>query len=96
MALVLIKQEYMNFEPFNFHPSIMAGVRALGYSAPTPIQSQAIPPIMQGRDVIGLARTDTSWVEKSGEALAFVISADGGEIHTLEQLLETLPKCLTL
>jgi ATP-dependent RNA helicase RhlE len=49
----------MNFETFNFHPSVMAGVRALGYSLPTPIQLQVIPLIMQGRDVVGLAQTGT-------------------------------------
>jgi ATP-dependent RNA helicase RhlE len=57
----------MNFEAFNFHPSIMAGVRALGYSVPTPIQSQVIPLIMQVRDVIGLAQTGT------GKTAAFVL-----------------------
>jgi ATP-dependent RNA helicase RhlE len=57
----------MNFETFNFHPSIMAGVRALGYSVPTPIQAQVIPLIMQGRDVIGLAQTGT------GKTAAFVL-----------------------
>jgi len=57
----------VNFETFNFHPSIMVGVRALGYSEPTPIQLQAIPPIMQGRDVIGLAQTGT------GKTAAFVL-----------------------
>jgi len=45
----------------------MAGVRALGYSIPTPIQLQAIPPIMQGRDIIGLAQTGT------GKTAAFVL-----------------------
>jgi len=57
----------MNFATFNFHPSIMAGVRGLGYSVPTPVQSQAIPLIMQGRDVIGLAQTGT------GKTAAFVL-----------------------
>ncbi len=57
----------MNFDTFNFHPSIMAGVRALGYTIPTPIQLQAIPPIMQGRDIIGLAQTGT------GKTAAFVL-----------------------
>ena len=57
----------MNFDTFNLHPSIMAGVRALGYSIPTPIQLQAIPPIMQGRDIIGLAQTGT------GKTVAFVL-----------------------
>src|SRR4030067_3187882 len=45
----------------------MAGVRALGYTTPTPIQIKAIPPIMQGRDVIGLAQTGT------GKTAAFVL-----------------------
>jgi len=57
----------MNFETFNFHPSIMAGVRALGYTIPTPIQLQAIRPILQGRDLIGLAQTGT------GKTAAFVL-----------------------
>ena len=57
----------MNFDTFNFHPSIMAGVRELGYSIPTPIQLQAIPPVMKGRDVIGLAQTGT------GKTAAFVL-----------------------
>jgi ATP-dependent RNA helicase RhlE len=57
----------MNFDTFNFHPSIMAGVRALGYVTPTPIQLQSIPPIMQGRDLIGLAQTGT------GKTAAFVL-----------------------
>ncbi len=45
----------------------MAGVRALGYTTPTPIQLKAIPPIMQGRDLIGLAQTGT------GKTAAFVL-----------------------
>jgi len=57
----------MNFETFNFHPSIMAGVRALGYVTPTPIQLKSIPPIMRGRDIIGLAQTGT------GKTAAFVL-----------------------
>jgi ATP-dependent RNA helicase RhlE len=57
----------MNFESFNFHPSVMTGVRALGYVKPTPIQLQAIPSIMQGRDIIGLAQTGT------GKTAAFVL-----------------------
>ncbi len=60
-------RQAMNFDTFNFHPSIMAGVHALGYSIPTPIQLQAIPPIMQGRDIIGLAQTGT------GKTAAFVL-----------------------
>lgn len=57
----------MNFDTFNFSPDIIAGVRALGYTTPTPIQLQAIPPIIKGRDVIGLAQTGT------GKTAAFVL-----------------------
>jgi ATP-dependent RNA helicase RhlE len=57
----------LSFQTFNFHPSIMAGIEALGYTEPTPIQAKAIPPIMEGRDVIGLAQTGT------GKTAAFVL-----------------------
>jgi ATP-dependent RNA helicase RhlE len=57
----------MSFESFNFHPSVMAGVLAQGYTTPTPIQEQSIPPIMEGRDVIGLAQTGT------GKTAAFAL-----------------------
>jgi len=57
----------VNFETFNLHPSVMAGVQALGYVTPTPIQIKSIPPIMQGRDVIGLAQTGT------GKTAAFAL-----------------------
>jgi len=49
----------VNFETFSFHLTIMAGIRVLGYVTPTPIQLQSIPPIMQGRDLIGLAQIGT-------------------------------------
>ena len=57
----------MNFDTFDLHPDIMAGVKAVGYTRPTPIQHQAIPPILQGKDVIGLAQTGT------GKTAAFVL-----------------------
>jgi ATP-dependent RNA helicase RhlE len=57
----------MSFESFNLQPSVMAGVQALGYITPTPIQEQTIPAIMEGRDMIGLAQTGT------GKTAAFAI-----------------------
>jgi ATP-dependent RNA helicase RhlE len=57
----------MGFEEFDLHPSVMAGIRVAGYSVPTPVQARAIPLIMQGRDVIGLAQTGT------GKTAAFVL-----------------------
>ena len=57
----------MNFETFNFHPSVAAGVAAVGFETPTPIQAQAIPQVLNGRDVMGLAQTGT------GKTAAFVL-----------------------
>src|SRR4051812_6608652 len=49
----------MSFDSFHFNPQIMAGLKPLGYDVPTPIQRQAIPKILEGRDVLGLAQTGT-------------------------------------
>ncbi len=49
----------MNFKTFSFHPKIAAGIAAAGYTIPTPIQTQAIPKVMQGSDLMGLAQTGT-------------------------------------
>lgn len=57
----------MNFEQFSFDPSIVAGIRAAGYQMPTPIQEKAIPLVLAGRDVLGLAQTGT------GKTAAFVL-----------------------
>lgn len=57
----------MTFEQFTFHPQVNAGIFACGYTTPTPIQAQTIPPILQGRDVLGLAQTGT------GKTAAFVL-----------------------
>ena len=49
----------MNFNIFNLSPSILHSVEKLGYIKPTPVQEQAIPFVLKGRDVIGLAQTGT-------------------------------------
>jgi len=49
----------MDFTTFAFHPQVAEGIAAAGYQTPTPIQAQAIPAVMAGRDVMGLAQTGT-------------------------------------
>ncbi|MBP7340938.1 MAG: DEAD/DEAH box helicase [Smithellaceae bacterium] len=57
----------MSFEKFRLNEKVMAGVRTAGYKEPTPIQAQAIGPILEGRDILGLAQTGT------GKTAAFVL-----------------------
>ena len=57
----------MSFDEFQFHPQIIAGIEACGYTSPTPIQREAMPPILAGRDILGLAQTGT------GKTAAFVL-----------------------
>jgi ATP-dependent RNA helicase RhlE len=57
----------MSFEQFSLDPRIDAGVKAAGYTTPTPIQHQAIPVVLEGRDVLGLAQTGT------GKTAAFLL-----------------------
>ncbi|MCK5341066.1 MAG: DEAD/DEAH box helicase, partial [Desulfobulbaceae bacterium] len=57
----------MSFKDFQFHPKVNAGIAAYGYTSPTPIQKEAIPSILAGRDILGLAQTGT------GKTAAFVL-----------------------
>ena len=57
----------MEFSHFDLHPHVVAGVKAVGYLTPTPIQEKAIPPALKGHDVMGLAQTGT------GKTAAFAL-----------------------
>jgi ATP-dependent RNA helicase RhlE len=49
----------VRFEDFGLSPDILKALSAQGYIHPTPIQTQAIPVVLQGRDVMGAAQTGT-------------------------------------
>jgi ATP-dependent RNA helicase RhlE len=57
----------MPFSKFGLHPDILRGVKELGFTRPTPIQNDAIPPAMAGKDVLACAMTG------SGKTAAFVL-----------------------
>ncbi|MGB5060353.1 MAG: DEAD/DEAH box helicase [Candidatus Promineifilaceae bacterium] len=57
----------MNFEQFSLDARLNAGINSVGYTTPTPIQQQAMPHVLQGRDVLGLAQTGT------GKTAAFML-----------------------
>jgi len=49
----------MKFSDMGLHPRVLEALIPLGYEQPTPIQEQAIPHVLQGRDVMGIAQTGT-------------------------------------
>ena len=57
----------MQFSDFGLAEPILRAVGAEGYTTPTPIQVKAVPPIMEGRDLVGIAQTGT------GKTAAFAL-----------------------
>jgi len=57
----------MRFEDLGLPPALLRAVVAEGYSVPTPIQAQAIPHVLEGRDLLGCAQTGT------GKTAAFAL-----------------------
>ncbi len=57
----------MTFNDLGLSEKVLAAVEASGYTTPTPIQAQAIPPALQGRDILGIAQTGT------GKTAAFTL-----------------------
>jgi ATP-dependent RNA helicase RhlE len=64
-----------NFDAFGLAEPILRAVTATGYASPTPIQAQAIPTILAGRDLLGVAQTGT------GKTAAFALPI----LHLLTQ-----------
>jgi ATP-dependent RNA helicase RhlE len=56
-----------SFEEFGFNKQILSAITEAGYQEPTPIQEKAIPPILNGQDLIGIAQTGT------GKTAAYVL-----------------------
>ncbi|MCG6533311.1 MAG: DEAD/DEAH box helicase, partial [Syntrophales bacterium LBB04] len=57
----------MSFSSFELHPQLLQALKEKGFDRPTPIQKLAIPPLLQGRDVMATAVTG------SGKTAAFLI-----------------------
>ncbi|MCD6346865.1 MAG: DEAD/DEAH box helicase [Bacteroidales bacterium] len=73
-----------SFSEFNLHPLLVEAMSMMGYKTPTPVQVRAIPPAIEGKDLIACAQTGT------GKTAAFVlpilnqiIQNPGSEIYAL-------------
>ena len=69
----------MSFSEFKLSPPLLQAVEDEGFEAPTPIQVEAIPPLVDGEDVVGCAQTGT------GKTVAFILPS-------LEKILGSKPR----
>ncbi len=76
----------MKFSELNLHPLLMKGIETLGFQDATPIQSEAIPLVLKGLDISGLAQTGT------GKTGAFVIPLMERILRTKEMNEEVNPE----
>src|SRR5205809_897448 len=65
----------MPFSQFKIHPDLVRGIKDLGFTRPTPIQADAIPPALEGRDLLACAQTG------SGKTVAFLLPILNGLMH---------------
>ncbi len=65
----MLRMDKKPFPELGLSPEILQAVTALGFDQPSPIQAQAIPPALEGRDVVGQSQTG------SGKTMAFAIPA---------------------
>ena len=70
--------ESQSFASFGLHDSLMRAISEMGYETPTPIQTQAIPLVLAGHDVMGAAQTGTGKTASFGLPLLerLIISAN--------------------
>ena len=76
----------MKFTDLNLNKALFNALDDLGYDTPTPIQVNALAPIMSGRDVVGIAQTGT------GKTLAFLLPL----LRNLRFSTQTSPRVLIL
>ena len=74
------------FAALGLRPELLAALEALGYEEPTPIQREAIPLLMAGRDLLGQAATGT------GKTAAFALPA----LHSIDGRAASKPLTLVL
>jgi ATP-dependent RNA helicase DeaD len=71
------------FKDLGLAPDLLSAVRDLGYESPSPIQEQAIPPLLEGADVIGQAQTGSGKTAAFGLPMLQYVDVDEREVQGL-------------
>ena len=81
----------MKFNELKLEKNILKALKEAGYSEPTPIQQQAIPPVLEGRDLMGCAQTGT------GKTCAFAVpiiqrlaKSEGKKVYAAKAILKAV------
>ena len=69
------------FKDLGLSEPILQALHDVGYESPSPIQEQAIPSLLQGRDVIGQAQTGTGKTAAFGLPLMESVDPDDAEVQ---------------
>ncbi|WP_292656471.1 DEAD/DEAH box helicase [Nitratifractor sp.] len=67
----------MTFEDFNFRPELAAAIREAGFREPSPVQKEAIPLVLEGRDLVAQAHTGTGKTAAFGLPVLQQLRCDG-------------------
>ena len=80
----------MTFDELNLHEQIKLALKQSGYTKPTPIQAQAIPALLEGKDLLGCAQTGT------GKTAAFALPILQRLVSNPKKALPKHTRCLVL
>jgi len=82
--ILIYKTIILTFDDFKFETSLLEGLYSMGYKTPTPIQQQAIPVILENKDLIACAQTGT------GKTAAYLLPIINHIIQSPKSHLNTL------
>ncbi len=71
------KKKYMTFEDFNLKPQLAKAIKDAGFKEPSPIQAQAIPIVLDGKDIVAQAHTGTGKTAAFGLPVLNMMECDG-------------------
>ena len=78
------------FDAFGLAETILQSIKNEGFSAPTPIQAKAIPPLMDGKDLIGISQTG------GGKTAAFALPTINKLLTDYQKPRQNMPRVLIL
>jgi ATP-dependent RNA helicase DeaD len=77
------EEKLLLFKDLNLSPNVLKAISEMGFEVPTPIQAQSIPPLLEGKDVIGQAQTGTGKTAAFGIPMIEAINPAQLEVQSI-------------